>query len=99
MDLGQEMKVEASTIQAAWSTKKTRQSKTIRNFIVTAFIVFILVFLYITSSNTLLESFSTLLPSLFRNGDNLDNPAGPEGYQYLLGVGKADITGYEMPLS
>lgn len=93
MDLIQDMKAGPSAIQAAWSTRTPSRTKHARNWLVATFTVLTLAFLYITFGNTSLVSFTTRLSVLFGNGVN---SASLGGDKYLLGVGKADITGYEL---
>jgi len=87
MGLLQTMKAGPSTTQAAWSTT-TPRTKHSRNFIVAASTVIILAFLYIFFGSTSVETFRSRWSLQFGNGGN------GQGDQYLLGVGKADITGY-----
>ncbi len=96
MDLVQSMKAGPSITKAAWSTGRTSATKHARNFIAATSTVIILAFLYVAFGNVSLEPFGSRWSLLFGNGGNSVHSGGLRGDQYLLGVGKADITGYEV---
>jgi hypothetical protein len=88
------MKAGPSMTQAAWSTRATSRTKHARNFIVAASTVIILAFLYLSLGSRSLEAFASRWSLLFGNGSSGKQLENLRGDQYLLGVGKADITGY-----
>ena len=94
MDLPQIMKAGPSTAHAAWNTRTTPRIKPARNFIVAASTVIILVLLYLSLGSRSLEAFTPTWSLLFGAGGRWFQSESLQGDQYLLGVGKADITGY-----
>jgi len=93
MDLSQTMKAGPSTVQAAWSTRTTSRKTHPRNFIVAAFTVIVLAFLYLSLGSKYLEAFTSRWSLIFGTGGRSFQSESLRGDQYLLGVGKADITG------
>jgi hypothetical protein len=94
MDLPQTMKAGPSTTQAPWSTRATPRTKHARNFVVAISTVVILAFLYLSLEGRSLEAFTSSWSLLFGNSGSGRHLGNLRGDQYLLGVGKADITGY-----
>jgi hypothetical protein len=94
MDLAKDMKDGPSATQSAWSTRTPSRTRHVRNFVVATSGLFVLIFIYAVLLHTSFKLFGTPLSLLFGSGDNVIDTTSL-GDRYILGVGKADITGYE----
>jgi hypothetical protein len=92
MEVNEEAKAGPS-IQTEWSPTTQRKKRT-QHFVLAAVLLLVSTYLFLNLANISGNGFSWQWFWQSGNDENLIKPANPDGDQYLLGVGKADITGY-----